>query len=166
MCVVLSIKRKTFVLLKLNFRNVFQYSNIMTGKDLWLNLPVKDVKKSQAFYTSIGFKLNEHYNNNEHSCSFFVGEKDIVLMLFNNTEFSSITGYEIPELSIMKEVIISFSAESREEVKEFADIVKRAGGKVNREPVESQGWLFGLNFEDPDGHCWNLLYMDRQNMPQ
>jgi uncharacterized protein len=54
----------------------------MQTKNIWLNLPVRDVKKSKAFFKAIGFRENPMHQNNEHLASFFIGEKDFVMMLF------------------------------------------------------------------------------------
>jgi predicted lactoylglutathione lyase len=62
--------------------------------------------------------------------------------------------------------LFSFDAESREEVDEMAKKVKAAGGTLYAEPAENQGWMYGFAFVDPDGHRWNMLYMDMSKMPK
>ena len=63
-------------------------------------------------------------------------------------------------------MMISFDAESREEVDEMARKVFEAGGNIFGEPAEIQGWMYGFAFTDLDGHRWNQLYMDFSKMPQ
>jgi predicted lactoylglutathione lyase len=64
------------------------------------------------------------------------------------------------------EVLFSFDAESREEVDALAKKVEHAGGDIYGQPSETQGWMYGFAFADPDGHRWNMLYMDMSKMPK
>lgn len=133
-------------------------------ESLWINLPVKDVAISRDFFTQIGFKLNTQYGNSEHSASFFAGK--MVVMLFNETTFKSFTRNELTDTKQGTEVLFSIGAASKEDVDEIAKKVTEAGGTVFSEPAESQGWMYGCAFLDPDGHRWNSLYMDMSKMPQ
>ena len=135
-------------------------------KELWINLPVKDINRSKAFFTKMGFTPNSHYGNSDNSASFFVGQKNIVLMLFSEAAFKNFTRSEITDTKISNEVLFSFDAESREEVNEIAKKAVEAGGTIFGEPGESMGWLYGCGFADPDGHRWNALYMDLEKMPK
>lgn len=138
----------------------------MATKEVWINLPVKDLEKSRAFYSSIGFKLNEGPGNTNVSASFLIGSKNVVLMLFSQPMFKQFTGNEVTETSKSNEVLFSIDAESIEEVKELANKAKLAGGVVFSEPKENQGWMYGCGFTDLDGHRWNVLYMDMSKMPK
>ena len=135
-------------------------------KELWINLPSKDVKKSTAFFTEMGFKLNPHYGNSDSSASFFIGQKNIVLMLFDEPTFKGFTNTEIADISKSSEVLFSIDAESKEEVDEMAKKAVNAGGKCTHLPTEMQGWMYGCVFSDPDGHRWNILHMDMSKMPR
>lgn len=135
-------------------------------KQLWINLPVKDVNKSREFFTSLGFTLNTKYGNSEQSASLLVGEKNIVVMLFSEATFEKFTGNKIADTKQGTEVLFSIDAESREEVDEMAKKAAAAGGVVFAKPGESQGWMYGCGFADPDGHRWNVLYMDFSKMPK
>ncbi len=131
---------------------------------LWINLPVKDVNISRDFFTQIGFKLNTQYGNSEHSASFFVG--NIVVMLFNEATFKSFTQNELTDTKTSNEVLFSIGAASKADVDEIAKKAAEAGGIVFSEPAESQGWMYGCAFLDPDGHRWNSLYMDMSKIPK
>jgi len=135
-------------------------------KELWINLPVKDVKKAKDFYTKIGFTLNEKYGNNDSSASFLIGTKNIIVMLFAEPVFKGFVRDEISDTSKGSEVLFSIDAESRAEVDEIAKKAEAAGGRVFAKPGENQGWMYGCGFCDPDGHRWNALYMDFSKMPQ
>ncbi|NUM77034.1 extradiol dioxygenase [candidate division KSB1 bacterium] len=135
-------------------------------KELWINLPVKDVNKSREFFTKIGFTLNPHYGNSDESASFLVGSKSIVVMLFAEAAFKNFTRHEIADTTKGTEVLLSIDAESRAEVDELARKAEQAGGTVFGKPGEHQGWMYGCGFTDLDGHRWNVLYMDMSKMPK
>jgi len=135
-------------------------------KQIWINLPVKNVNKSREFFEGIGFKLNTQYGNSENAASLFVGEKNVVLMLFPEATFKGFTSNEISDPKNGTEVLFSIDAESRQEVDELALKVIKAGGIIYNEPGENQGWMYGFGFIDPDMHRWNVLYMDFSKMPK
>lgn len=134
-------------------------------KEIWLNLPVKDVNKSQEFFSKIGFTLNEKQTNSEMVC-FEVGEKKMTVLFFAEETFKGFTKSEISDTKAGSEVLVSFDAESREEVDETASKVFEAGGTVFAEPAEIQGWMYGFAFSDLDGHRWNMVFMDFSKLPQ
>ena len=134
-------------------------------KEIWINLPVKDVTKTKDFFTKIGFPLNEKQTNDEMAC-FNVGEKNITVLFFAEETFKGFTKNEISDTKAGSEVLISFDAENREEVDEMASKVFDAGGTVFSEPAEIQGWMYGCAFADLDGHRWNMVYMDFSKLPQ
>ena len=128
-------------------------------KQIWLNLPVKNIEKSKQFFSSIGFSFNEEYSN-QHSACMLVGDKNFVVMLFEESLFSTFVQNTIADTQTHSEVLISIDAESRQEVEELAQKVDEAGGVVFAKPAENQGWMYGCGFSDLDGHRWNVLFMD------
>lgn len=128
-------------------------------KQIWLNLPVKNIEKSKQFFSSIGFSFNEEYSN-VHSACMLVGDKNFVVMLFEETMFASFVQNTIADTQTHSEMLISIDAESRQEVEELAQKVDEAGGVVFAKPAENQGWMYGCGFSDLDGHRWNVLFMD------
>jgi uncharacterized protein len=137
----------------------------MAVESVWLNLPVKDVKRSKRFFKAIGFRMNPRYENDDHLGSFFIGKNDFVLMLFPVDTFKGFAQHEIADTKTGTEVLISFDAQSKEEVDRMAEAVRKAGGEVFAGPGESQGWMYAFGFKDPDGHRWNMLYMDMSKSP-
>lgn len=133
-------------------------------KELWINLPVKDVKRSKDFFTKLGFSFNTKHGNTGHSASILVGTKNIIVMLFEESVFKSFTNNGLTDTKQSSEVLFSFDAESRKEVDDMAAKVKAAGGTLYSEPKENQGWMYGFAFIDLDGHRWNMLYMDMSKM--
>ncbi len=133
-------------------------------KEIWLNLPVKNVNKSKGFFSKIGFLLNEKHTNGDMVC-FEVGTKKMTVLFFAEETFKGFTKSEISDTKTGSEVLISFDAENREEVDETAKKVWDAGGTVFSEPAKIQGWMYGFAFADLDGHRWNMVYMDYSKMP-
>lgn len=133
-------------------------------KELWLNLPVKNLKKSKEFFTKIGFSFKDR--EMENMIAMEVGQKKVVVMLLDENTFKNAIQHEITDTKQSSEIIISFDAESREEVNEIAKKAEEAGGTVFGKPAEIQGWMYGCAFTDLDGHRWNALYMDPSKMPQ
>lgn len=129
-------------------------------KEIWLNLPVKDISRSKEFFTKLGFSFNEKNGNGEDMACLLVGSKNFPVMLFKDSVFNNFTKVENADLKGCAEVLISIDAESREEVDEMARKASDAGGTIFEKPEEIQGWMYGCGFADPDGHRWNVLYMD------
>jgi predicted lactoylglutathione lyase len=134
-------------------------------KQFWLNLPVKDVAKSKVFFSALGFTLNEHMGGNDSAC-FLIGENNAVLMLFPEDQMEHFMQAKVSDTKAGSEVLLSFDAESREEVDKLARKASENGGTVFSPPAEIQGWMYGCGFSDPDGHRWNVLYMDTNKMPK
>lgn len=134
------------------------------AKDLWINLPVKDLNRSKEFFTQIGFKIGEGPGNSPISAPLIVGEKTSMVMLFQQDTFKGITQNGLADTTTGTEVMFSFGADSKEEVDEMAAKVKAAGGDIFAPPAVVQGWMYGFAFCDPDGHRWNALYMDMSKM--
>lgn len=128
-------------------------------KQIWLNLPVKEVAASKAFFSKIGFSFNEEHDTPSSTCM-VVGEGKFVVMLFEESLFAGFSQNKITDTKTSSEVLISIDAESKQEVDELAKKVQEAGGDVFASPAESQGWMYGCGFADLDGHRWNVLFMD------
>jgi len=134
--------------------------------DIWLNLPVKDISKSRAFFTKLGFKFSERFSNSNEMAGLMVGSKNFMIMLAIEPVFEKFTGQKIADTKQGSEVLISIDAESRAEVDELTQKAAEAGGTVFGKPSENQGWMYGSGFSDLDGHRWNVLYMDMSKMPK
>ena len=128
-------------------------------KQIWLNLPVKNIEKSKQFFSKIGFSFNEEYSN-ENSACMLVGDQNFVVMLFEESLFGNFVQNTIVDTQTHSEMLISIDAESRNEVEELAQKVEEAGGVLFAKPAENQGWIYGCGFSDLDGHRWNVLFMD------
>ncbi len=134
------------------------------AQDIWINLPVKDVAKSVSFFTKIGFAVNPGPGNSDHSASFTIGDKKIVLMLFAQDMFASFTRNALADTAKGSEVLFSLGADNRVHVDDMANRARSAGGTIFSEPQESNGFMYGCGFCDLDGHRWNVLFMDASKM--
>jgi len=134
------------------------------AKQIWINLPVRDIERSKKFFVALGFSFDSEHGNSETSASLIIGEKNVVVMLFAEKVFRSFTGHDIIDPSKGSEVLLSLDAGSKQEVDEFLQKVKGAGGTIFGEP-DDKGWMYGFGFADLDGHRWNMLYMDISRMP-
>jgi len=131
------------------------------SQEIWINLPVKDVERSTAFFNEIGFHAVSVGNERARLA---IGQTTI--LLFPNAAFENFTGSKTADTSHCAEVIFSIGAESREEVDAFIQKVEFAGGSIFGKPSEMDGWMYGAGFADLDVHRWNLLYMDESKMPK
>ena len=129
------------------------------SNNLWLNLPVKNLARSVAFYEAMGFQRNAGPGNTESSACFLVGKQRIVLMLFLEPLFSGFSGAPVSDASASAEVLISLGAASREEVDAFVAKAEAGGGTVYARPGGSASGMYGCGLSDPDGHRWNILHM-------
>lgn len=133
--------------------------------EIWINLPVKNINRSVAFFLELGFSLNPNHGKSQESASIIIGKKNVVVMLFDEATFTRFSGNPLSNVVSGTEVLFSIDAESREEVDKMAGKVKEAGGAIYGGPAENYGWLYGFGFADLDGHRWNMMYMDMSKMP-
>lgn len=138
----------------------------MAVKDIWINLPVKDVKRSKEFFTNMGFRFNTTHGNTDQSACLLIGEKNVVVMLFEEPTFKGFTNKQITNTKSGIEVLLSVDAATKEEVDQMASNANLFGGHSDHKPSEMKGWMYGCLFSDPDGHCWNVLFMDHSKMPK
>ncbi|MFE1628003.1 VOC family protein [Brevibacillus reuszeri] len=134
-------------------------------KELWINLPVKDLKKAKEFYAALGFSFHPRHEKSDEVAGLIIGEHKALVMLFPESAFKSFTRNELADTRQGTEVLLSIDAQSKEEVDEMIQKARQAGGAIFAEPSE-QSFMYGAGFADLDGHRWNVLYMDMSQMPQ
>jgi len=130
---------------------------------IFVNLPVKDLKKSIDFFTKIGFEFNTQFTNENATC--MVISDNIFVMLLVEDYFKTFTKKEISDSTKSTEVIVALSAESKEKVNEIVNKALAAGGKPSNSPID-QGFMYGWSFQDIDGHLWEIMYMDETIIDQ
>jgi predicted lactoylglutathione lyase len=132
-------------------------------KQIFVNLPVKDLKRSIDFFTKLGFTFNQQFTDHNATCM-IIGE-NIFAMLLVEEYFSTFTSKQIANSTATTEVINAFSMDSRQEVDDIIAKAIDAGGRQYKD-TQDYGWMYGRNFEDLDGHQWEFFFMDMNAMPQ
>lgn len=129
-------------------------------ENVWINLAVKDLDKTESFYKAIGFEPNgEHFKNNE-LVSFLAGTNKLIVHFFRKEILAKFSMGTLSDPSEANEMIITIGSKSQDEIIEIAEKVKKGGGKVITEPQRIDGKYYGCLFSDPDGHKWNLLLLE------
>jgi len=126
------------------------------NKQIILNLPVKDLDKSKAFFSALGFTFNERFDSENSACVNIVGDT-ILAMLTTEPFFASLIDKPVAQAKQANELVICLSCESREEVDTLIAKAVAAGGRTPH-PPEDHGFMYDQGFEDIDGHLWNLVW--------
>ena len=127
------------------------------AKQIFVNLPVKDLNRSVEFFTKLGYTFNPQFTDENATC--MIISDDIFAMLLVEPFFKSFTNKEINDTSKTAQVIIALSSESRQAVDELVSKAVAAGGTTPR-AVQDHGFMYAHGFEDLDGHLWETIYMD------
>ena len=127
------------------------------SRKIFINLPVKDLKKSMSFFTAIGFVNNPQFTDDTAAC--MVVSEDIYVMLLTHPKFAGFTPKPIVDATRNTEVLNALSYDSRAEVEDVVRKAVAAGGSTYAEPKD-HGFMFQHGFQDPDGHIWEAFWMD------
>ena len=133
-------------------------------KQIFVNLPVKDLNKTIEFFTKLGFTFNPQFTDDNATCM-IIGENIFAMLLVEKFFESFIPTKKICDAKKNTEVLVALSAESRKKVDEMIDKAIAAGGSEYRN-AENYGWMYGRSFEDIDGHIREIFYMDESKMPE
>jgi len=124
---------------------------------IFVNLPVKDLKKSMSFFKSLGFGFNAEFTDETAAC--MVVSENIYVMLLTHEKFKEFTPKEICDASRCTEVLVGLSCEGRPNVDELVRKAVAAGGSTYKDP-QDYGFMYGHGFQDLDGHIWELFHME------
>jgi hypothetical protein len=124
---------------------------------IFVNLPVKDLKRSMGFFEKLGFRNNPQFTDETAAC--MVISDDIFLMILTEAKFKTFTPKAIADAKTSTEVLVALSCESREKVEELVRTAVAAGGSEYAE-ANDHGFMYQHGFQDPDGHIWELIWMD------
>jgi predicted lactoylglutathione lyase len=127
---------------------------------IFVNLPVSDVAKATRFYEALGATRNLQFSDDSASCMVF--SETIYAMLLSHEKFRQFTPKPIADARSATEVLICISAADRAEVDALADAAGQNGGKSDPGPRQDHGFMYGRSFEDPDGHIWEVMWMDAE----
>lgn len=126
------------------------------NKQIILNLPVKDLNKSKAFFSALGFTFQSRFSG-EHSAFMNIAGDTVQAMLTSETFFGSLIDKPVVQARDANEFVICLSCESREEVDTLIARAAAAGARIPH-PPEDHGFMYDQGFEDIDGHLWNLVW--------
>jgi len=127
------------------------------ARQIFVNLPVKDLKRSVAFFTTLGFAFDPQFTDENATCM-IVGE-NIFAMLLVESFFKTFTSKEICDARKSTEVLVCLSCDSRAQVDEMVAKAVAGGGTAPTAPKD-HGFMYGHGFEDLDGHIWELIHME------
>lgn len=133
------------------------------AKEIFVNLPVKDLEVTKDFFGKLGFTFNPKFSDEKAACM-IIGE-NIYAMLLTEGFFQNFTKKSIADASKSTEIITCISVNSRDEVNKMVDAAIAAGGVEYSEP-QDHGWMYYRVFEDPDKHQWEIMYGDESQFPQ
>ncbi|MDB5325882.1 MAG: glyoxalase/bleomycin resistance/extradiol dioxygenase family protein [Phycisphaerales bacterium] len=132
------------------------------SRTIFINLAVKDVPTSKAFYGALGFSFNPQFSTDQGAC--VVISEHIRLMLLSHELFMNFSPLPIADSWKVKEVLNTLSCESRAEVDSLVAKAIAAGGSTP-DAAQDHGFMYDHSFMDPDGHAWGVAYMDMSQFP-
>lgn len=134
-----------------------------TSRKIFVNLPVRDLKRSVEFFTKLGFTFNPHFTDENATCMIVSDEAFVMLLV--EPRFKDFTKKQLADTRTHTEAIFALSAANRAEVDETVKTAIAAGGTHALEPTD-HGFMYSWSFYDLDGHHWETFYMDPTAIPQ
>ncbi len=134
-----------------------------TSRKIFVNLAVADLERSVAFFNELGFSFDPRFTDETATC--MIVSDEAFVMLLQETKFSEFTKKHLADSRVQIEAILAVSAQSRDEVDELADKALAAGGSPASDPIDMAGFMYSRSFQDPDGHQWELVWMDPNATP-
>jgi predicted lactoylglutathione lyase len=127
-------------------------------KMIFVNLPVTDLERATFFYETLGAVKNPQFSDATASC--MVLSETIFVMLLTHDKFRQFTPKRIADARQTSEVLLCLSADDRAAVDDAIAKAAAAGGGTDPSPPQDYGFMYGRSFEDPDGHIWEVMWMD------
>ena len=131
-------------------------------RNLYVNLPVRDLERSVDFFAALGFSFNPKFTN-EDAAALVINE-NISVMLLEESFFAGFTNKPIADAHASTETLLALSLDSRADVEAFIAKALAAGAAPTIEPKD-YGFMYQHGFEDLDGHQWEVFWMDESQMP-
>ncbi|SDR57166.1 hypothetical protein SAMN05519103_05657 [Rhizobiales bacterium GAS113] len=126
-------------------------------KMIFVNLPVRDLAKSTAFYEAVGGTKNPQFSDETASCMVF--SETIHVMLLTHDKYRMFTQRPIADAHKTSAALIALTVENRTDVDSIIDRAAATGGVADPNPKQDHGFMYGRSYEDPDGHVWELIWM-------
>ncbi|TPW78015.1 VOC family protein [Schumannella soli] len=133
------------------------------SRSIFVNLPVRDLPASTAFFEKLGFEKNPQFSD-ENASSIVFGE-NVFAMLLTHDYFATFSAKPIADARAETAATLALSADSREEVDRIADAAL-AQGVAEPKEAQDHGFMYGRSFNDLDGHHWEVVWMDPAALEQ
>jgi hypothetical protein len=133
------------------------------SRKIFINLPVRDLKRSMEFFTKLGFEFNPQFTDDKAACMVISTEAYAMLLL--EPFFKTFTKKDVSDAAKQTEAILALSCDSRAEVDEMVKKAVAAGGKRAMDPMD-HGFMYAWSFYDTDDHHWEVLWMDPKHIQQ
>lgn len=130
---------------------------------IFVNLPVTDLAKSMAFYEAVGFTNNPQFTDETAAC--MVLSDTIFVMLLTHDKWKTFTSKAIADAHKTSQVMLAISRDDKVAVDSITDAAAKAGGSPDVNPKQDLGFMYGRSFADPDGHIWEVFFMDMSALP-
>ena len=130
---------------------------------IFVNLPVKDLKKSMEFFRKLGYTFNAQFTDETAAC--MVIAEDIFAMLLTEAKFKGFTPNAICDARKSTEMLVALSCDTRDQVDETVRNAVAAGGNTYNKP-QDHGFMYGHGFQDLDGHIWEVFFMEPSAIKQ
>jgi predicted lactoylglutathione lyase len=128
------------------------------SKLIFVNLPVSDLQRSRAFLEALG-AVNEPKFTDETAACMQLSDT-IFVMLLTHDKFRQFTPLPIADATAASQVLLCLSSDSRESVDSTVERAVAAGGTADPSPKQDYGVMYGRSIADPDGHIWEIMWMD------
>lgn len=128
-----------------------------TARKIFLNLSVKDLNATKAFFAALGFTFNPQFT--DHSAACMIVSEEAYVMLLTEPFFEGFTKKALCDTRTHTEALIALSCENRDDVNEMVRRAVAAGGREAM-PVQDQGFMYARSFYDLDEHHWEVFWMD------
>ena len=125
---------------------------------IFVNLPVTDLTRATAFYEAVGGTRNPRFSDDTAAC--MVLSETIHVMLLTHDKYRHFTARPIADAHVTSQVMIALSADSRADVDTIIGNGASAGGRADPNARQDYGFMYGRSVEDPDGHVWEIMWMD------
>ncbi|WP_142829687.1 VOC family protein [Planococcus soli] len=132
----------------------------LKAKEIYVNLPVKNLDKSVEFFTKLGFEFHPEMTDENATCM-IVGE-NIFVMLLIEPFFKTFTKKELADSTKNTEVIVALSADNRQSVDDIVNKALKAGGTASNDVMDDE-YMYAWSFQDLDGHLWEVIAMSESN---
>ena len=134
------------------------------SKMIFVNLPVRDLRASTAFYVALGGKVNPKLSD-EKATSVMFSDK-IGVMLLTHERYRDFTKRPIGDARRESQSLLTISVDDREAVNATLARAAAAGGRADPNPAQDHGFMYGRSVEDPDGYIWEIMWMDAAAVAQ